>query len=102
MGAWAGYGRSAQARREEGSAHGLILEKHPSEKEGHQVNELPLHAARTVRLPSYLWRPPPTKLRFGPRQPMNSLREAAIEYAMRGWHVFPLQPGTKQPHGYLV
>jgi hypothetical protein len=36
---------------------------------------------------------------------MTSLRNAALEYADRGWHVFPLMPRTKRPlprtNGYL-
>jgi hypothetical protein len=28
---------------------------------------------------------------------MNELLDAALRYAARGWHVFPLSPGTKVP-----
>lgn len=33
---------------------------------------------------------------------MTVLRNAALEYADRGWHVLPLQPGQKRPMGGLV
>src|SRR5271163_4712141 len=33
---------------------------------------------------------------------MNPLREAAIEYALRGWAVFPLNERSKHPNGNLV
>lgn len=33
---------------------------------------------------------------------MNDLREAACEYALKGWFVFPLKPRSKKPDGFLV
>src|SRR3712207_7301897 len=32
-----------------------------------------------------------------PARPGDQLRAAALLYASRGWHVFPLIPGTKRP-----
>jgi Bifunctional DNA primase/polymerase, N-terminal/Primase C terminal 2 (PriCT-2) len=53
--------------------------------------------------------PPLRGLRFGPWRVSIPLAEvpgtnldAALSYARRGWRIFPLEPGTKVPHGAVT
>lgn len=41
--------------------------------------------------------PEPTPQPLTPDQMRSALRAAALSYAARGWHVFPLRPGDKRP-----
>jgi Bifunctional DNA primase/polymerase, N-terminal len=87
----------------EDSAVKLIYHRRHTDREADQLAEEQIRAAyraavKATSRPSHALTPAPSPLPvIGSLGGHASLTEAALAAAARGWHVFPLRPGDKQP-----